>query len=201
MKKINDIVGKLERIDFELIIPFQGNLKDLTIENYEKLKKQILDKSFAFPIDVWEDKESKKIYTIDGHQRIRCLHKMKQEGYEIPKIPCVFIEASGYKEAKELLLARTSQYGTMTDQGLYEYLAESGIDWRNAVESFTFDSIDFNEFAMNFYGESLTNEEKKELTIEDTNQFIVSVECKNEKQMSELFDELKNRGFECNLIR
>lgn len=174
MEKINNEVLKMESINWKELKPFQGNLKDLSVENYEKLKISILKNGLSFAKHVWKD-EKGIINILDGHQTVRCLEKMEQEGYSVPLIPCVFVNADSYKQAKEKLLAITSQYGTITDQGLYEYLAESGINWRDAVESFTFDSIDFNDFAMNFYGEVQAGIEKEisntsaEISLDDFN--------------------------------
>ena len=141
-------------IHFTDLTPFQGNLKDLSIENYEKIKKSILDLDFSFVIHIWEDKG--KNYILDGHQRLRALQSMSAEGYMIPKIPCVKVKAKSYKQAKKKVLAGTSQYGEMTSQGLYEFASEAEIDF-NELQDFSFPEIDLDKF-----GEEFVEKEEKE---------------------------------------
>jgi hypothetical protein len=138
-------------VDIEELHDFQGNLKDLSSENYDKLKKLILKHGMSFAVHVW-DKDG-MLNIVDGHQRLRVLRKMREEGIEIPPIPIVKVRAKDFKEARELVLAGTSQFGELTDQGLYEFIAESGLDWRDVTYDFRFPELDFNNFAADFYGD------------------------------------------------
>ncbi len=100
---------------------FQGNLKTLSEENYKKLRKQIEQHGFIVPFFVW--KSGDKNYILDGHQRETVLLRMRSEGVLIPdEYPVVFIEAENRKEAKAKLLAINSQYGTMTEEGLFDFV-------------------------------------------------------------------------------
>lgn len=131
--------------------PFQGNLKDLSKENFEKLKKEIIELGFSEPISVWENKGKK--FILNGHQRVRTLIQMKNDGYKVPKIPINLVDAEDYKKAKKKVLALTSQYGEMTDQGLYEFLEECELDPKEIKEEMRFPEIDFEQFMENFYEE------------------------------------------------
>ena len=62
--------------------PIQGNLKDLTDENFERLKAEILDEGFIAPFFIWV-KDGEK-WLLDGHQRQRALLKMKEQGIKMP---------------------------------------------------------------------------------------------------------------------
>ena len=125
------------------LVEFQGNLKDLSEENYNKLKREILNHGFSEPIATWE--HDGKIYILGGHQRYRVLKGLQAEGYFIPPIPCSIIQASDLKEAKEKVLAFTSQYGEITDTGLYEFMNEAGIDL-SYLEDLRFPEIDLDEW-------------------------------------------------------
>ncbi len=59
---------------------FQGNLKTLSEQNYQKLKTAIADPKigFSFPIFVWRSKN--RNYIIDGHQRLITIRRMLKEG-------------------------------------------------------------------------------------------------------------------------
>jgi len=125
------------------LTPFQGDLKSLSDENYEKLKKEILELGFSEPISVWM--KGGKALTLNGHQRARTLQRMADEGYKIPAIPISQVEASSEKQAKLKVLALTSQYGEMTAESLSLFLDEADINLDEAMESFRFPEVDFNE--------------------------------------------------------
>lgn len=131
--------------------PFQGNLKDLSNQNYEKLKSRILELGFSEPISVWLHKEHH--YICNGHQRLRTIEKMVTEGYECPDLPINMIHADSFKQAKEKVLALASQYGEVTDQGLYEFLETNELDYNKLNEELRFPEINTQDFISNFYEE------------------------------------------------
>lgn len=145
---------QLVRLPITSLREFQGNLKDLSDENYAKAKKSILDLGFSFAIHAWEN--DGKYYILDGHQRLRTMLKMVEEGYAVPPMPTVLVEADNFKQAKKKVLAGTSQYGQITGQGLYEFISESGLDWRDVVRDNRFPEIEPTRFVDEFYGEPNT---------------------------------------------
>jgi DNA modification methylase len=148
-------------IDISDIKPFQGKLKELSTENYEKLKKQILIQGFSAPFFIW-DKTSE---CLDGHQRHNALLKMRTEGIEVPKLPCVHIFAKSRKEAKQKLLSFASQYGKMSKDGLYEFMHEAGIEFKDVKSDFTFPEIDFDKFEKEFYDKTEDVEGQDEIPV------------------------------------
>ena len=151
--------------DFRLewLEPFQGSLKELSRENYEKLKRQILEHGFVDPFVVWHDTEDKKYYLLDGHQRLNTLNKMRDEGYVLPpNFPVNMVEGKSKKEAKEILLALSSQYGEMTGEGLYEYLSEADITPIECFTDFNFDIINNDKFLEEFFVEQAEEQKQKE---------------------------------------
>lgn len=110
----------------EELHPLQGNLKSLSAENYQKLKKAILKHGFSFPFFVW--KNTGKLFTLDGHQRDRVLRGMKDEGFKVPRLPVDYIEAKNEKEAKEKILLLSSQYGEMTTESLEDFVRAGSLD-------------------------------------------------------------------------
>ncbi|MBT9164550.1 MAG: hypothetical protein DDT23_00551 [candidate division WS2 bacterium] len=68
MNKLIRITCKYnELVDIGTLKDFQGSLKTLSKEGYEKLKLSIQKYGFTFPIFVW--KHRGKYNIIDGHQR------------------------------------------------------------------------------------------------------------------------------------
>lgn len=137
--------------DINYLIPFQGELKSLSKENYEKLKKEILELGFSEPVCVWQAKEGELPFILNGHQRVRVLHQMRSEGYEIPPIPVTPVMADDIKQAKRKVLALTSQYGQIERQGLYEFMESAELSLKEIEESFRFPEINLDDFAKEFY--------------------------------------------------
>jgi DNA modification methylase len=144
--------------NFKQLKPFQGELKSLSTENYNKLKKQILDNGFTSPIHVWINENN--LYTLDGHQRCRVLTKMSEEGYNIPSVPIDYIQADTHAHAKRIILAHTSQYGKIEEQGLYEFMHENDIKIDEINENYALPEINIDKFDDNFFNDPDTKEDE-----------------------------------------
>jgi hypothetical protein len=127
------------------LVVIQGDLKELTEENYAKLRWRIENKGFDAPIFVWEN------MILDGTQRYRVLNKMLAEGWQLPEglVPVCDIEAENLEEAKERLLGYVSQYGQVTEDGLYEFL--------NGMAEPHLESVDLPDFDMGAFQEGYLN--------------------------------------------
>lgn len=157
MKTIEIKCKGSEELDLEQIEAFQGNLKDLSKENYDRLRKQILELGFSAPIAVW--KHEGHNYCLDGHQRVRVLTEMKRsEGYEIPKLPVVAVEAATEHEAKKKILALASQFGEVTKEGLFEFVSLNNIDLPT-LEGFRLPEIDMPKFEAEFFDAPVKQED------------------------------------------
>ena len=140
-----------ETASLDELVNFQGKLKRLPEESYARLKASILDLGFSFPVFVWKDRN--KMMIIDAHQRVECLKRMRQEGYVIPKLPIVWIEAENKKEAAKMVLAATSQYGEVQVDGLHSFMEEFKLEMPDLEETFKFPEIDFDSFRMTYFRE------------------------------------------------
>ena len=105
---------------------FQGELKSLSEENFERLKRSILKLGFSFAINVWINPEG-QLMIIDGHQRVLTLRAMKADGYAIPYIPYDVTEADTYEQAKEKVLAGASQYGEVQHLGVAQFIQDTAL--------------------------------------------------------------------------
>lgn len=108
------------KVPIDELKDLQGNLKDLTEENYVRLRNSMTKFGFSFPVFMWIDSEGTK-WVIDAHQRLRTLRKMKEEGWTIPDLPADIIQATDKTEAKKKLLLLNSRYGKMTREGFDEF--------------------------------------------------------------------------------
>lgn len=131
-------------ISIDLLTPLQGNLKYLTEANYKRFRTELEVDGFIDPISVWEDKDA-KVYILGGHQRYETLTRMRDEGWSIPQIPVNYVEAKDLKDAKRKILALASQYGTVTNDGVSEFIADMGMDMDDFDSQFVMPEIDLDK--------------------------------------------------------
>jgi hypothetical protein len=134
-------------LNLEELNSFQGDLKDLMEIDYQRLKKDIITNGFVDPFNVWF--YDSKWFILDGHQRVRVLTKMKSEGYTIPELPVTVVKAETYKQAKQIVLSLSSNYGTMTTQGLYEFVQTAGLNYDD-LNNYRLPEINLDKFAEEF---------------------------------------------------
>jgi hypothetical protein len=198
-KKIKIACKGADVIDVSALVPMQGELKDLSSENYERLKKDIIALGYSEPLSVWINPEGQPCL-LNGHQRTRTLLKMRDDGWDIPLIPISLIEADSYKQALEKILSLTSQFGEITRDGLYKFITANDINPNFINEHFNFAEINMPKFMEEFFNSP--SEQSK--TIDENNllvkEFICSVKCKNETDLQIIYDEMVRRGFECKII-
>jgi len=116
---------------------FQGDLKERTDTDKERLTSSIKDFGFSFPFFVWHDEKEIKNWVIDGHGRMEVLSLLESEGYEIPLLPVIYIKAKSKDEAKSLLLHANSLYGETNREELLALIEECGAN---------IDDLSFPEF-------------------------------------------------------
>lgn len=142
-------------IDIDNLIPFQGNLKTLSEDAYRRIKKEIVETGFAFPFHVWIDGGRNKL--IGGHQRLVGLKRMRGEGFVIPALPMVTVEAKNIKEAKRRVLQDVSQFGTITPRGLYDFMLDADISMDDLEDSFKMPDMNMFQFKGEFFPETPLN--------------------------------------------
>ncbi|MDI6756424.1 MAG: hypothetical protein QME32_00210, partial [Endomicrobiia bacterium] len=124
---------------------FQGNLKELSIINAEKLKASIIEHGWIAPIFIWNENE-----ILDGHGRLLVLDELLKEGHTIDDLPVVDIEARTKKQAAKILLAINSKYQTVTEEGLYEFMNEMDLDIKD-LAMFELPDIDLERFEAGYF--------------------------------------------------
>lgn len=190
-------------IDINELTEFQGTLKTLNGDAYNKLRMSIIELGFSFPIHAW--KNSGKTFILDAHQRVATLKRMRDEdGYIIPLLPVVWIEAANKKEAAKKLLAATSQYGEVTYSGLDEFIKTFDIDVKKLDMTFQFPEINIPRFENTFYPDS-DETEAKEVAFTanqkvDKKTFVIQVTLPNEKEMTKLHTDLEGKGYNVRVL-
>jgi ParB-like chromosome segregation protein Spo0J len=132
--------NNLPLIDYNELIPIQGNLKELSKTNADKLYKSFIQHGFFVPMFIWYNEDKYKI--IDGHQRLKILQDQKiifkNTG---TKIPCLIVEAKNLKDAKVKLAKISSQYGTITYKGWEDFTAD--LNEAELLEAVAYDAFNF----------------------------------------------------------
>ena len=114
-------INNLKTIDYRELTNLQGDLKELDEQNEIKLKNVLEKRGFRAPVFVYRDKGG-SIYLMDGHQRQAVMTKYDMNDNGNYAVPYVEIPAKDLQEAQAILLEITSQYGTLTKEGLDNYL-------------------------------------------------------------------------------
>ncbi len=119
------------------------NLKECDDASFQKLANSIKKYSFIQPFNVWEDTENGIIWILDGHHRQKTLQNLLNEGTQIPELlDGNFLDCENKKEAAELVLVYSSQYATMTQIGLTDFLEQNGITYAEMNAQ-----VDFSDFS------------------------------------------------------
>ena len=189
MKQIKIVCSGADLMSIEEMIHFQHDLKNLSEENYQKIKLSITDLGFSEPISIWQNEG--KNYILGGHQRHTALKKMRDEGYEIPLIPVSLVEADNIKQAKKKVLALTSQFGTMTQDGLINFCEMNEINIDDMMKEFRFPEIPILK---------LNDKAENDESIEFNHKFIIEIVCENENDQQQKYEQLTNEGYQCKVL-
>ena len=133
---------------------FQGNLKNISKENFTKLKNSILKFGWIAPVFVWNKNE-----ILDGHGRLLVLDDLVKENYTIAEIPVVDIEAKTKKEAAQILLSINSKYQEITEEGLSEFMQIMDLSITEL------DDINISDIDMTHFTETMINYDPPETMI------------------------------------
>ena len=185
MREIKTISIKCETKDtLELaeLTEMQGGLKSRTDIDFDKIKLSIIKYGFSFPLFVWK---ADKNYLLDGHGRFNTLCKMQKDGYIIPPLPVVYIQAKDKKEAKQKLLRLNSQYGKMTKESVLEFAEDIDLN---------FDEIALPDTTIDFADDTDAVEDFPELKEGDRDTQCTMTFVLSQEQVSIIKEALKKCG-------
>lgn len=163
-----------EVAEIENLTEFQGDLKKLSDKNYNKFKSNILQYGIISPLHIWISEEHNSNFVLDGHQRIRTLARMRREGYVVPPIPVVFIQAKNMQDAKEQVVALSSQYGEASIDSFEKYIISYDLDINKFKDFAAIPNIDIDKMIKN--AEKLAKE-----TLEKVNNNVEESLASNDK--------------------
>lgn len=94
----------------------QDDFKDYT--QTRKLADRIATAGFKYPAFIWTDADG-TVYVLDAHSRLRALRLLAEDGWQIPPIPVVTIQAANLMEAKAELLHLNSRYAEIQAESAF----------------------------------------------------------------------------------
>ena len=169
--------ANLPLIDYRDLRELQGSLKDLIQDRADKLLRLFEEFGFVFPFFVWFD-QAKTPWIMDGHgrKRVMLLSNIQNEngGYLFPYVK---IEADSRRQAKKLLLACTSQFQKVTQEGFDEFTFDLEETWLN--DHIVFDALPLRE-----------EKEKPE-------KFQIKLDFKDREEMEAAKIQLLAMGYDC----
>lgn len=137
-KRIRITCEAKTKLSLDEIVDFQGNLKVRTAEDVEHIIESIQRYGFSFPFFIWIRSNGDKC-CLDGHGRILALKQMREEGYDIPLLPVVEVEAEDEAEARRKLIMINTQSGNYSEVGFRDLVKDiPDLD----LSSFTFPDLD-----------------------------------------------------------
>lgn len=180
------ILNKI-RLPINSLDEFQGDFKTLGKKQFEKLKKSIEKNGFIQPFFIW--KSGDKYFILDGHQRKKAIIDLYGDTIDVD---CLEIKADSEIEAKKFVLYYSTSYAEFDKDSFFNFADGLSFD---DLEAFQFPNFSFseNDFIKGF-------EEKQSITDENENKFIVFIECKNENEQQQIFNEMNDRGISCKII-
>ena len=124
--------NNLLTIDYHKLKILQGDLKTLSKENLKKLCNSIKRYGYFIPAFVW--RTNTDLWILDATQRFHALEQLENEGYKIPEIPYIEIEAKDRNDAAEKLLQITSRYGEINPKTTFLKDFDIDISFINDIE-------------------------------------------------------------------
>lgn len=127
-----------------------NNLKLADGRDVSKLKQAILEEGFIAPFFIWDGTD----YVLDGAGRFLALQGLELDGFEIPELPYILIEAKDKETALKIVLQLSSQHGEVTQESVKAFT--KGLISFDKLEKFLDNKTNF------IFNSSIRNFEKEE---------------------------------------
>ena len=124
MMQDKQIVSKISGFDMmtwgELRTYERNDLKEENNRDVTKLKNAIVNDGFTTPFFIWSNHR----YVLDGTGRCLALEELESEGFVVPELPVIHIDADNKEAAKRIVLMISSQHGVITQESLDRFIED-----------------------------------------------------------------------------
>lgn len=122
--------GNIALDDLQLLHHF----KTLTDDDYARGRNLLLERGFKFPFSVWVSPENTN-YTVDGHQRIAILKRMRDEGVTLPSaFPFNLVTADSKEDAAKDIIASETVFAAIDPGEFTSFLEDYAIQWETVED-------------------------------------------------------------------
>jgi ParB-like chromosome segregation protein Spo0J len=176
----------MSEIAIEKLIPYVNNARTHSDEQVDQIASSIKEFGFRSPVLVGKDN-----MIIAGHGRVLAAKKLGLK--TIPYIDCsdmTEIQTKAYILADNRIALNAGWDAQMLSLEI-QGLAVSDID----MQLLGFTDKELDQYLGNAEDDVIGDE-----TIDDGNKNLLMVECITENELQQLFDEMKERGFECKIL-
>jgi ParB-like chromosome segregation protein Spo0J len=173
-------------IAIEKLIPYVNNARTHSDEQVAEIAASIKEFGFRSPVLVGKDN-----MIIAGHGRVLAAKKLGLK--TVPYIDCsdmTEIQTKAYILADNRIALNAGWDAQMLSLEI-QGLAVSDID----MQLLGFSDKELDQYLGNAEDDVISDE-----TIDDGNKNLLMVECITENELQQLFDEMKERGFECKIL-
>lgn len=176
---------QIESIAIESIQPFAGNAKTHPVEQIKKLAKEITEVGFTQPIVI-----DASDTIVAGHGRYQAALLLKLE-----TVPCVRLSSELSEERiRAIRLFDNKIAETKWDADL---LIEE-LEWFTEQNL----TLDDTGFSLDDFNQLIKPDDNKSIDAVDPNvidEFCMFVTCETEEHLQQLFEELRERGYQVKL--
>ncbi len=177
---------KIQEIEIEKLIPYARNSRIHSDEQVAQIAASIKEFGWTNPILV--DGEAG---IIAGHGRLAAARKLG-----LKKIPVIELSHLSPTQKKALIIADNK---LALNAGWDNDLLSLEIEELN-LEGFDIELLGFNKTEIDKLFENENDDEKIKEISDDGNRNLLLIETISEIELQKLFDEMKERGYECKIM-
>ena len=203
-----------ETVKISQLIENKDNPRYITKPAFEKLVKSIL--IFPRMLKIRPIVVDGNYKVLGGNMRLKALERIREMQAEEIRASLESLET--YKRKTELERANLLQYwkewqinpvadvicvGQMTEEEQREFVIKDNVgfgEWNFDVLANEWDDVQLTEWGMNLPQPDDKEECKKDLSDKVVEKYAVEIDCSNEGEQEEIYNELVERGYVCRVL-
>lgn len=204
-----------ENVKISQLVENKDNPRYITKPAFEKLVKSIL--IFPRMLKIRPIVVDGNYKVLGGNMRLKALERIEEMQAEEIRASLESLET--YKRKTELERANLLQYWKewkanpvtpvicveqMTEEEQREFVIKDNVgfgEWNFDVLANEWDDVQLTEWGMNLpQPEDETKETQKDLSDKVVEKYAVEIDCSNEEEQEEIYNELVERGYVCRVL-
>lgn len=206
---------KNEIVKISQLVENKDNPRYITKPAFEKLVKSIL--IFPRMLEIRPIVVDGKNKVLGGNMRLKALERI--EGMQAAEIRASLESLETYNRKTKLERANLLQYwaewlanpvvsvisaAQMTEEEQREFIIKDNVgfgEWNFDTLANEWEDVELTEWGMNLPQPDSENEEnKKDLSDKVVEKYAVEIDCSNEGEQEEIYNELVERGYVCRVL-